>query len=216
MKEFTFSQQTKQSKHQDSTEAKSRHQTSKLPRLTVPVQLQSVVSLPGLAPPSSGLVVPVSLAQPAVPLTRGSQSPKLTVFVDRLDYPVDSGVAADRFVLWVDKDHLKIFVCSILVDPVGVCFSSVAGMVDADGWGDSLSTRKFAQRLPTRSSATERRDLWNLSWFTLCVHLSASQFTIVLFLLWPPRFACTTQHISIKAYQRVRVEQTLEPGVRNM
>lgn len=40
--------------------------------------------------------------------------------MDRLDDPVDAGVAADRLVLGVDKDNLVVLVGGVLVDPVRV------------------------------------------------------------------------------------------------
>ena len=37
-----------------------------------------------------------------------------------LDDPIDARIAANGFVLRVDKDDLEIFVGRVLVDPVGV------------------------------------------------------------------------------------------------
>jgi len=42
------------------------------------------------------------------------------VLVHWLDDPVDSWVTSDDSVLWVDEDDFEVFVCRILVDPVGV------------------------------------------------------------------------------------------------
>jgi len=78
---------------------------------------QAALTLLGLATPSSGLVVPVALARTAVPLARRSQFPELTVLVDGLDSLVDSGVAANTCM-------------GILVNPLGVCFSSTICMAD--------------------------------------------------------------------------------------
>ena len=36
----------------------------------------------------------------------------------RLDNPVDAGVAANGFVLGVDQDNFKVFVCRVLIDPI--------------------------------------------------------------------------------------------------
>ena len=40
--------------------------------------------------------------------------------VDRVDDPVDAGIATDSLVLRVDKDNLIVLVGRVLVDPVGV------------------------------------------------------------------------------------------------
>ena len=40
--------------------------------------------------------------------------------VNRLDNPVDSGVAADGLVLGVNQNDLKVFVGGVLVDPVRI------------------------------------------------------------------------------------------------
>lgn len=37
-----------------------------------------------------------------------------------LDDPVDAGIPANSLVLRVDKDNFEIFVCRVLIDPVGV------------------------------------------------------------------------------------------------
>lgn len=48
--------------------------------------------------------------------------------MDRLDDPVDAGIAADGLVLGVDQDDLVVFVGGVLVDPVGVQDTQVGGM----------------------------------------------------------------------------------------
>lgn len=44
----------------------------------------------------------------------------LTVLVGRVADPVDTRIVADSLMLRIDKDHLKVLVGRILVDPVGV------------------------------------------------------------------------------------------------
>lgn len=53
-------------------------------------------------------------------LAGGGKTTSLAVLVDRVDDPVDAGVAADGLVLGVDKDNLVVLVGGVLVDPVGV------------------------------------------------------------------------------------------------
>lgn len=76
--------------------------------------------LPGLPPASSGLVVSVSLAQTTALLASGGETAALAVLVDRLDDPVDAGIAADGLVGGVDEDDFVVLVGGVLVDPVGV------------------------------------------------------------------------------------------------
>jgi hypothetical protein len=45
------------------------------------------------------------------------------VLVDGGHYPVDAWVVADRVVSDVHTDHLKVFVRSVLSNPVGVQYS---------------------------------------------------------------------------------------------
>ena len=51
-----------------------------------------------------------------------------THLVDRLDDPVDAGIAADGLVLRVDQDDFVVLVGRVLVDPVGVQDTQVGGM----------------------------------------------------------------------------------------
>ncbi|KAH0250346.1 hypothetical protein KCV00_g393, partial [Aureobasidium melanogenum] len=92
----------------------------------------------GLSATGRGVVVAVALVDTTVVLAGGGKATEFAVLVDGVDDPVDAGVLADSLVLGVDKDDLE------------------------------LRTRKLAQRRPTRSSATERRERWNLSWLTPC------------------------------------------------
>ena len=48
--------------------------------------------------------------------------------MDRLDNPVDAGIAADGLVLGVDQDDFVVLVGGVLVDPVGVQDTQVGGM----------------------------------------------------------------------------------------
>jgi len=78
------------------------------------------VALPGLSPASAGLVEAVALVETTRLLACGSEATALAVLVDGVADPVDAGVAADGFVVGVDKDDLVVLVGRILVDPVGV------------------------------------------------------------------------------------------------
>ena len=88
--------------------------------LPVAPEGEGVVPLPGLPPASSGLVVSVSLAQTTALLAGGGEATALAVLVDRLDDPVDAGIAADSLVGGVDEDDFVVLVGRVLVDPVGV------------------------------------------------------------------------------------------------
>lgn len=76
------------------------------------------MALPGLSPAGGGVVVGVALAETARLFTGGSEAAGLAVLVDRVDDPVDAGIAADSLVLRVDEDDLEVLVGGVLVDPV--------------------------------------------------------------------------------------------------
>ena len=78
------------------------------------------MSLPGLSPSSSCLVVSMTLAQTTRLLASCSETTGFTVLVNWVDDPVDTSIAADGLVLRVDEDDLKILVSGVLVDPVRV------------------------------------------------------------------------------------------------
>lgn len=92
----------------------------RLLRLTVTLEVEGVVALPGLAATSSGLVEAVSLSETAGLLASGGKTAGLAVLVDWGNDPVDAWVATDSLVLWVDEDDLEVLVGGVLVDPVGV------------------------------------------------------------------------------------------------
>jgi hypothetical protein len=66
------------------------------------------------------LVVTVTLGDTSVLLTDGGKTTSLTVLVDGVDDPVDSGVTADGLVGGVDEDDFEELVGGVLVDPVRV------------------------------------------------------------------------------------------------
>jgi len=78
------------------------------------------VTFPGLSSPSTGVVVSVALVETSTLLAGGSQTTAFAVLMNGLDNPVDARITADGLMLWVDKDNFVVFVCGILVNPVGV------------------------------------------------------------------------------------------------
>ena len=62
----------------------------------------------------------MALAQATRLLAGGRETAGLAVLVDRVDDPVDAGIAADGLVLGVDEDDLEVLVGRVLVDPVRV------------------------------------------------------------------------------------------------
>lgn len=83
------------------------------------------MSLPGLSPARSRLVVSMALAQTSRFLASGCETTRFTVLVDWLDNPIDARITADGLVLRVNKNNLKILVGRILVDPVRVEYTQV-------------------------------------------------------------------------------------------
>ena len=78
------------------------------------------MSLPSLSPTSSGFVESMTLAQATRLLACCSETTRFAVLVNRINDPVDAGIPANGLVLRVDQDDLKVLVCRILIDPVGV------------------------------------------------------------------------------------------------
>lgn len=62
--------------------------------------------------------------------------------VNRLDDPVDAGIAADGLVLGVDKDNLEVLVGGVLVDPVRVEDTEVGAASS-----DTLLSRRLERTL---------------------------------------------------------------------
>lgn len=89
-------------------------------RLSVTLEVEGVVTLPGLSPAGSRVVVAVALAETTRLLAGGGEAAGLAVLVDGVDDPVDAGVTADGLVLGVDEDDLEVLVGGVLVDPVRV------------------------------------------------------------------------------------------------
>lgn len=90
------------------------------PRLSVALEVESVVALPGLAATGGGVVEAVTLSETTGLLAGGGEATRLAVLVDGGDDPVDAGIAADGLVLRVDEDDLEVLVGGVLVDPVRV------------------------------------------------------------------------------------------------
>lgn len=90
------------------------------PRLSVALEVEGVVALPGLAATGGGVVEAVTLSETTGLLAGGGEATRLAVLVDGGDDPVDAGIAADGLVLGVDKDDLEVLVGGVLVDPVRV------------------------------------------------------------------------------------------------
>jgi hypothetical protein len=94
-------------------------------RLSVSLELESVVSLPGLSATSSGVVESMTLAQTSALLASSGETTGFTVLVNWGDDPVDASITTDGLVLWVDEDDFVVLVGRVLVDPVGVENSQV-------------------------------------------------------------------------------------------
>lgn len=91
---------------------------SRLTRLSVTPQGESVVLLPGLSATGSRLVVAVTLSETTGLLASGGETTRFAVLVDWVDNPVDAGITTDGLVLRVDKDDFVVLVGRVLVDPV--------------------------------------------------------------------------------------------------
>jgi len=95
---------------------------AKLPlrHLSVSLEVEGVVSLPGLSATSSCLVESMTFAQTTRLLAGSGKTTGFAVLVDWLDDPVDARIAADGLVLRINEDNLIVLVGRVLVDPVRV------------------------------------------------------------------------------------------------
>merc|ERR1711964_267095 len=96
------------------------HAKHPLAHLSVSLEVEGVVSLPGLCATGGRLVVSVTLAQTTRLLSGRRKSTGFAVLVDWVDDPVDASITADGLVLRIDEDDLEVLVGGVLVDPVGV------------------------------------------------------------------------------------------------
>jgi hypothetical protein len=70
----------------------------------------------------------VTLSVTTVLLTNGGKTTSLTVLVNGVDDPVDTGITTDGLVVRIDKDDLEVLVGSILVNPVRVQDTQVSAL----------------------------------------------------------------------------------------
>lgn len=97
-----------------------------------------------------GLVVVLgALAQTTVLLALGGEATHLSVLVDGVGDPVDTGVSSDGLVRGVDKDDLVVLVDTVLVDPVRVENSQVATSPGNPLLGGSLQTPRRLEVVDT-------------------------------------------------------------------
>ena len=95
--------------------------------LTVSPQRKSVVLLPSVSSASLGVVELVALVDTSGLLASSSKTTGLTVLVNGVADPVVSGIVSDGSMAGVDENNLKVLVGSVLVNPVTVQHTQVAG-----------------------------------------------------------------------------------------
>ena len=78
------------------------------------------MSLPCLSAAASSIVIAVALIETTRLFASGSEAAALTMLVDRINDPVDTGIATDGLVVGIDEDHLVVLVGRVLVDPVRI------------------------------------------------------------------------------------------------
>lgn len=114
--------------------------------MPVSPERQGVLSLPGLSSSSLGIVVSVALVDTSALLAGGSEATAFAVLVNRLNDPVNTGIATDSLVLRVNEDDFEVFVGRVLVDPVGVEDAQV-GASSADTLFSGGSQRSLVLQL---------------------------------------------------------------------
>jgi len=98
----------------------THHAKLPLRHLSVSLEVESVVSLPGLSSASSCLVISVTFAQTTRLLASCGETSRFAVLVDGVDDPANARIAADGLVLRVDENDLEVLVGGVLVNPVRV------------------------------------------------------------------------------------------------
>jgi hypothetical protein len=92
--------------------------------LTLPAQFQRVLSQPGSTPgATAGLRKFPPFAQAAGGFARGREAAQLAMLLHRAAYPVNGGIASDRFMVGINQDHLEVLVGGVLAHPVGVQYT---------------------------------------------------------------------------------------------
>jgi hypothetical protein len=76
---------------------------------------------------SLGIVKLVTLVNTSGLLASGSETTGFTVLVNRVGNPVVSGIVSDGSMAGVDENDLEVLIGSVLVDPVTVQHTQVAG-----------------------------------------------------------------------------------------
>jgi len=109
------------------------------PRLTLPVHLVRVSSLPvGTTRPTDRLAVSVSLAEASRLAIGRREAAHLAVLVHRVDEPLRVWIATDRLVIGIGTDHLKELVRRVLTDPVRVENTQRSALTTNSLLGNSL------------------------------------------------------------------------------
>jgi hypothetical protein len=156
--------------------------------LAVAPEGEGVVPLPGLPPASGGVVVLVSTTKTTALLAGGGETTALAVLVDRLDDPVDTGIAADGLVLGVDEDDFVVLVGRVLVDPVRVEDAQVGAAASDTLLGGGLERTLVLELVDTLVGGLACSRISLESWrFSCIVHTVGGtpkrDVSIVLFLI---------------------------------
>lgn len=89
--------------------------------LTISAQMDAILATPCSTSASTDcLSIAISFAETTRALASRREATKFTMLVNWIADPVDLGIATNSIVEDVDADHLVVFVCGVLCDPVGV------------------------------------------------------------------------------------------------
>lgn len=120
--------------------------------------------LPSVTTTSLGVVEQVTLVDTSGLLAGSGKTSGLSVLVHRVDDPVVSWVSSDGIVRWVHQNDLVVLVGGVLVDPVGVQHSQVAGSSANSLLGGDSQRLLVLQLLNTLVGwLTVSSTLWNRS-----------------------------------------------------
>jgi len=102
-------------------------------QLTITPQLKRIMPLPSSPPTSTSMVIQMTLINPTGSLANRRQSSRLAMFHSRSTDPIDPSIPTNSIyllatnsvsrvdtVLRVHKNNFVIFVCRILIYPVGI------------------------------------------------------------------------------------------------
>ena len=193
--------------------------------LTVATQLECLpLAVRGTATTANCVVEAVTLANTTALLASACETATFTVLVDSVDNPVDPGIAANRLVVRVNANNLKVLVNTILVHPVRVQNAKVRYLAAHALFGKSAQRALWLELVHTL-----------VNWLTVGSALRSMLLTVTTAhthtvdnvallrlvtktarLVWTRWTRCTVNHIQLTVLPATRHKQVSIPPLHNV